>query len=102
VFASTFMERCLARAALFATARVESAAGNTTNVHGSREPTGDERTAAQNRDQDSSVQKEISQSFIAGTPNVSQQREGIFEFKDCLNPGPAKQDLLNPYLGSRT
>jgi len=41
--------------------RVQSAAAETANVHRSREPAGDERAAAQNCDQDGSVQKKIFQ-----------------------------------------
>src|ERR1051325_6299809 len=44
------------RAALTAPAQVESAAGGTTNVHRSRKPTSDERTNAQDQDQDDGVQ----------------------------------------------
>ena len=51
----------VARAALVATARVQSAAGGTANVHGSREPTGDDGAAAEDGDQDGSVQKKILQ-----------------------------------------
>jgi hypothetical protein len=54
-------KRSFTRAALDATARVQSAAGKTTNVHGSSEPAGDDRAAAQNCDQDGSVQQEILQ-----------------------------------------
>jgi hypothetical protein len=55
------MKRGVARPALMATACVESAAFGTANVHGSCEPTSDDGAAAQNRDQDGSVQKEILQ-----------------------------------------
>ena len=44
-----------------AAARVESAATWTANVHRSCEPDRDERAAAQDRDQDGSVQKKILQ-----------------------------------------
>jgi len=40
-------------------ARVQSAATKTANVHRSRKPACDERAAAQDRDQDGSVQKKI-------------------------------------------
>lgn len=44
-----------------AAARVESAATETANVHGSGEPAGNERAAAQDCDQDGSIQKKILQ-----------------------------------------
>ena len=47
-----------------ATARVESAAGATANVHGSCEPTCDDRATAQDGDQDGSIQKEILQLLV--------------------------------------
>ena len=58
----------LAGAALTSPSRVESAACCTTNIHRSREPTGDERTNAQNPDQDGSVQKKIFQTYGFSTP----------------------------------
>ena len=54
-------QRLITRAALDATARVQSAAGKTPEIHDSCEPTGDDRTDAQNCNQDDSVQKEIPQ-----------------------------------------
>jgi len=81
------MKRSLTRAALLPTAGVESAAGNTTKVHGSREPTGNQSTDAQDRNQDDSVQKEISHSFSGNVQRVATKHGICFKF---------------PVLGSRT
>jgi hypothetical protein len=51
----------LARTALSPPPSIESAACCATNVHRTRKPTRDERTNAQNPDQDGGVQKKISQ-----------------------------------------
>ena len=51
----------MTRAALYATARVKSAAGCATNVHRAREPTRDERAESQDPDQDRGVQQEVFQ-----------------------------------------
>jgi len=54
-------KRSFAGTAFLAAPRVQSAATKTANVHRSREPAGDKRAAAQDRDQDGSVQKKILQ-----------------------------------------
>ena len=59
-----------------ATAGVESAATKTTDVHGSGEPTGDDRAAAQDRDQDGSVQKKILQ-LLAQAPRRSRPTDQL-------------------------
>jgi len=58
---SVLLKSGLTRTALLTPACVKSAACCTTNVHRSRKPTGDERTHAQDPDQDGCVQKKISQ-----------------------------------------
>jgi hypothetical protein len=51
----------MARAALLAPSRVESAACYTTNVHRTRKPVRDERGPAKNCDEDQCVQQKIFQ-----------------------------------------
>ena len=53
-----------------APARVESAAGCTSNVHVTCKPTGDERAHAQDPDQDGGVQQEVFQLSVVSL-NVS-------------------------------
>ena len=63
----TLAKRLITLAALDATARVQSAAGRTLKIHGSCEPAGDDRAAAQDGDQDGSIQKEILQLLRVST-----------------------------------
>ncbi len=49
-------------AALFAPARIKSAACCATNIHLARKPTRDERAQSQDPDKDRGVQQEVSQS----------------------------------------
>ena len=57
-----------------ATARVQSAATKTADIHGSREPARDDGAAAENCDQDGSVQKKILQLVsLRGEPLNSEQ-----------------------------
>ena len=54
-------KRRVTRAALFPPPGVKSAAGCAANVHRAREPTRDERTDAENPDQDGDVQQQVLQ-----------------------------------------
>ena len=60
-------ERVITFATLDATTRVQSAASGTPEVHDACEPTGDDRAAAQDGDQDGSVQQEILQLLRVST-----------------------------------
>lgn len=51
----------MTRAALYAPARIKSAACCATNIHRARKPTRDERTDSQDPDQDRGVQQKVSQ-----------------------------------------
>lgn len=63
VFCLQELKRRLTRAALTTPSGVESAAGDTADIHRPRKPTCDERTNAKDRDQDGGVQKKVSQTL---------------------------------------
>ena len=65
------LEFDITRAALVATARVQSAASCATDVHVTCKPTGDERTHAQDAEEDDGVQQKILQLSCVSSLNVS-------------------------------